>query len=191
MADKDGALKVLRQTFLQRINFKFDGGAGDVEITGKSFTKIVDLIENDNMEVKVHPDLDGEGVWRYEERTLYIPRIKGRLDESVVVHEGLHGFFFFENIAMLPIPEEAACFLVDVLYYRMTGLKDARFEHPVYNAAKPIAGAILKANAYGKTSKVAVDKAQWGTLLAAVRADPEYAKLAEPGTKYAREADEE
>ena len=191
MADKDGALKVLRQTFLERVNFKFDGGAGEVEITGKSFKTIVGLIEKDDMEVKVHPDLDGEGVWRHEERTLYIPRITGRIQEATVVHESLHGFFYFENIPMLSIQEEAACFLVEVMYFRMTGLSPARYDHPVFKAARPMADAILRANAYAKRSKDAVDTTQWANLLAKVRADPNYAKVAaEAGSKYARRADE-
>ncbi len=184
LADKDQVLKVLRQRFLRRINFSFAGGAGDVSITSKSFEKIIALIEADNMGVQVVKEMDFAGEWHPDDNTLVILPIMGRMAEATVLHESLHGWFDMEQIPIMAVQEEAACYVVDVLYFRMTGLADARFVDPIYDAAKPIARAILAASVSGKTPTVAVDTAQWKKLLGAVRADPAYEKIKDETVSY-------
>lgn len=184
MDDKDQVLKVLGQRFLRRINFTFQGGAGDVTVTSKSFEKIVGLIKADTMHVAVDKTLTTAGEWRSGGNTLAILPIKGRYDEATVLHESLHGLFDIEKTSLLAINEEAACYVVDGLYYKMTGLRDARVDNPIDNAAKPLATQVLKASVDGSTPTVTLGATAWGKLLDAVRADSTYVPVVNAGPTF-------
>lgn len=184
MDAKDQVLKVLAKPFLKRINFTFQGGSGDVTVDKKSFERIKGLIEADTMKVSVDKTLTVSGRWRSKLNTLIILPIQGRYDEATVLHEAVHGLFDIEKTSLLAINEEAACYVVDNLYYKMTGLKDARVDTPIDNAAKPLATQVLKASADGSTPTVTLGATAWGKLLDAVRADTTYTPVVDAGPTF-------
>ena len=189
MADKDVALTILRQKFLDRINFTFPGGSGDVTVDGGSFRRLVALIVSDKITVVADPTLTtSKGAWDSSTNTLTVATILGRDGEATVVHECLHGLFDIEGTSVLVAQEEAACYVVDVLYYKMTGFKESRYLNgkamAIKKAAQPVADTILAGSATGFGNPTAVDPAQFGAVVTAVLAIPYYANAAQGGAAY-------
>jgi hypothetical protein len=156
MSSTEVAMSVLRQPFLRRINFTFDGGGGYFSVLGGLFAAMADRMALDDgdsakISVRIEPKLESAG--DFVDNTIVLKNpITSRLDESALCHETLHAYFYDNDLqrSVYDNYEEAACYTVNVLYYVMTGLPQKRWARgrsaAIIQAARPVASAILNAD---------------------------------------------
>ena len=105
---------------------------------------------------------------------LLVPPILGREQEGLVMHECTHAFFDLKKTVIKATEEEAVCYVVDALYFRMTGLGPARWSNEPHKTAKAVANSLLHQYAIGTKGIPAVDLTAWHGLVLAVALNPTY-----------------
>lgn len=189
MADaKAQVLKLLRGREAARMNFQFPGGAGDILISKASFETVAAAIDAGKVHVSqvttlpagVGAQYTGTGTVNLME----VPAITGRVIEAYIMHECIHAYLDLISSNVQDVPEEAAAYVVADLYAKMTNLSDARFSGTPFDEARPLANAILRHRAKGTAGVPVVDATAWATLIAAVRAIPDYAALGTGSTGH-------
>ncbi len=102
--------------------------------------------------MEVEPTLEFAGDFIDNTIVLREP-ISGRLGQSALCHEALHAYLFYNDMQKIVFDnqEEAACYVVNALYYLLTGSPRSLWASQdcgeIMREALPIAEAILSANA--------------------------------------------
>jgi hypothetical protein len=105
---------------------------------------------------------------------LFIPRIFGRGEEGLTLHECTHAFFDLNKIKITAENEEAICYVVDALYFRMTALPQSRWTKSPHSTARLVADGLLKEYAAGTHAIPEVNATSWHIVRLAVMTDPIY-----------------
>jgi hypothetical protein len=98
----------------------------------------------------------------------------GRGDEGLVLHECTHAFFDITRQPIDALHEEAAAYVVDALYFRMTGLSRPRWSGPPHAAAGNVADSLLQDYQRGATAVPTVNATAWANLMSGIRSHRVY-----------------
>lgn len=182
MATKDEIIRLLTGTVARRIRFKVSLSTGSITINKAAFGTVASAIGTGKIKVTTTTTFDPgvgaeyhtDGVPDATSGTLRIPPICGREQEGMVMHECMHAFFDLKKIDIRATEEEAICYLVNALYFRMTGLTPTRWNNEPHKTAKAVADGLLHQYAIGTSGVPAVDANTWRVLVFAVAVNPTY-----------------
>jgi hypothetical protein len=180
VAMKERVLGLLRGPEALRIRFKVTTTSGPITINRATFATVAKAIDDGKVGVKPFTPDKSAGA-RYDPDAapgapsgqLFIPPILGRFEEAAVLHESTHAFFDLTKSGIQAAEEEAVCYVVTALYYRMTGLTPARWTVAPL-AGKPLVDALLRQYAVGVSGIPVVDAGAFRALVLAVMIDPTY-----------------
>src|SRR5262249_40079339 len=103
------------------------------------------------------------------------PKHFGRDLEGDVVHECTHaGFDVDKRNTLTALNEEAAAYIAEVLYYRMSNTPTAVSTSVIRDMARPVADRLLHEDQAGKTPIPAVDPLTFHALRAVIPVRPAY-----------------
>lgn len=176
MSTRDRVLELLRGREAQRIRFRFPNGSTPFTISAHSFARVARAIERGRVRVRVVTTF-GAGVaaeYHTDTNEIHTPPVLGRTDAGLVLHECTHAFFDLARVSITALDDEAAAYVVDALYFRMTGLARPRWNAVLHAAAGTVADGLLRHYAAGDTPLPTVDNTAWGNLRTAIRAHPVY-----------------
>jgi hypothetical protein len=100
--------------------------------------------------------------------TFDLPPLIGRADEGLVLHECMHAFY---DITLNPIDalhDEASAYVVDALYYRMTGLQRPRWNNAPHPLAGIVADGLLQDYQQGNVPVPSVNNTAWTNLMTVI-----------------------
>jgi hypothetical protein len=157
MAIKERVLGLLRGPEASRIRFTASTTSGPITINRETFATVARAIDAGKIKVTpkaafkpgVGAEYNTDAVPGASSGELLVPPILGREQEGVAMHECTHAFFDLKKTAIGATEEEAVCYVVDALYYRMTGLTPARWNYEPPKTAKSVADALLHQYAVG------------------------------------------
>lgn len=92
----------------------------------------------------------------------------------MLLHECTHAVFDLTKTLVTDNEDEAAAYVVDALYFRMTGLQRPRWSAEPHAIAGNVADALLRQYQAGKVRIPAVDPGLWTALRQAVMLHPIY-----------------
>jgi hypothetical protein len=177
MTSKERILQILSGPEAARIRFSFTAGTTSVTIARHVFERVARAIRHGHIGVSVsttfaagvgalyHPDTD----------TIETPPVYGRANEGLVLHECTHAYFdITSNAAVNALQDEAAAYVVDALYFRMTNLQRPRWNGGPHPVAGTVADLILAEYQLGAVPIPAVDPTAWNNLLNSVKTNPVY-----------------
>jgi hypothetical protein len=113
---------------------------------------------------------------------LRVKPMLGRGELGLVMHECTHAAYDLLRTGITAWDEEASCYVVDALYFRMTGLPLSRWNTPTHSAAGAVADDLLHKYARGTASIPTVSRAAWEALRAVVLVTPIYTFVMRPTT---------
>jgi hypothetical protein len=178
MTTRTQILHLLRGRETARIRFTFPFAGGTVTIGPGSFHYVAAAIELGKVRVdptNVFPSPDVAG--QYISGTPNVLRVKpilGREEEGMILHECTHAVFDLTRTQVTANQDEAAAYVVDALYYRMTGLRRPRWNAEPHATAGAVADALLSNYAAGTRGIPVVDANAWNLLCGRVMLDPYY-----------------
>jgi hypothetical protein len=176
MSTKDRVIHILRGIEAHRIRFSFPSGGGTIQVNRLSFDRVARAIEHGHITVKVsntfaagvgalyHPDTD----------TIETPPVIGRGNEGLLLHECVHASFDLAKTALPAVDDEAAAYVADALYFRMTGLPRPRWSAMLHAWAGTVADGILSDYQAGNTPIPAVSGFYWQALRIFIATHPVY-----------------
>lgn len=177
MTARDKVLSLLRGPVVSRIRFTFPFSGGTVTIAPASFHRVAYAIETGKVSLQVTntfpPGVGGQYTSGTPNRLSVAPLI-GRTEEGLLLHECTHALFDITKTQVTDNQDEAAAYVVDALYFRMTGLQRPRWDASLHGAAGKVADVLLGAYQAGKTGLPAVDPAAWTALQAQIMLHPIY-----------------
>jgi hypothetical protein len=177
-------VNILRGPEASRIRFTFPTDSGTITIAQYVFLRVARAIEGRKVGVTVRNDY-APGIGSYRQpNNLWVPPVIGRLDEGAVLHECIHAYFDLAKTEITALDEEAAGFVVDALYFRMTGLPRSRWDNNLSELAGFVASGLLAEYAAGKTPIPPVGRISWNLLRAAILFDPDYAETVGDGGSF-------
>ena len=129
MATKERILALLRGTEAGRIRFTVATTDGLVTVNRAVFETVATAIQTGKIKVTPQavfsPGVGAEyhtgAVPGGPSGELLIPPLFGREQEGMAMHELTHAFFDLKSTNITATEEEAVCYVVDALYFRMTG----------------------------------------------------------------------
>ena len=182
MATKERILALLRGTEAGRIRFTVATTDGLITINRAVFATVASAIQTGKIKVtpqavfapgvgaEYHPGAVPGG----PSGELLIPPLFGREQEGMAMHELTHAFFDLKSTNITATEEEAICYVVDALYFRMTGLTPARWSNEPHKTAGAVADGLLHQYQVGAVGIPAVDVTAWRGLVLAVALNPTY-----------------
>jgi len=177
MTTRQRVLDLLRGPQASRIRFTFPFFAGTVTISPVSFRHVATAIERGTMRLDVTnafpPGVAGQYI-SGTPNTLRIKPISGRIEEGLVLHECTHAIFDLTHTHVTANDDEAASYVVDALYFRMTGLRRPRWNGEPHATAGAVADALLRNYAVGTRGIPAIDAPSWNNLKATIMLHPVY-----------------
>ncbi len=177
MTTRQRVLDLLRGPQASRIRFTFPFFAGTVTISPVSFRHVATAIERGTMRLQVTnafpPGVAGQYI-SGTPNTLRIKPIFGRIEEGLVLHECTHAIFDLTHTHVTANDDEAASYVVDALYFRMTGLRRPRWSGEPHATAGAVADALLRNYAAGTRGIPAIDAPNWNNLKATIMLHPVY-----------------
>lgn len=182
MAMKERIIGLLEGYTAGRIRFKVPTPEGPVTVRRATFTTVSTAIRAGKIKVTpqstftqgVGAEYDSGAVAGGPSGELLVPPIFGRGEEGLAMHECTHAFFDLSKTNIRATQEEAVCYVVDALYFRMTGLKPSRWNNEPHKTAKSVADGLLRQYQIGATPIPAVDDSAWVDLVLAVAVNPTY-----------------
>ena len=177
MTTRQRVLDLLRGPQAARIRFTFPFFAGTVTITSASFARVARAIESGHMRLQVTNAFPAGVAGEYVSgtpNTLRIKPIVGRVEEGLLLHECTHAIFDLTHTHVTALDDEAASYVVDALYFRMTGLRRPRWNAQPHATAGAVADALLQHYARGTRGIPAVDHASWDALRGQIMVHPVY-----------------
>jgi hypothetical protein len=177
MTTRDKILSLLRGPIVARIRFTFPFKAGTVSIAPASFHRVADAIETGKVSLVVtntFPAGTGGSYTSGSPNTLRVAPLIGRVEEGLLLHECAHAVFDLTKTQVTDNEDEAASYVVDALYFRMTGLQRPRWDASLHGAAGKVADALLRQYQAGRTGLPAVDPVAWTALQAQIMLHPVY-----------------
>jgi hypothetical protein len=189
MTTKDRVIHILRGGEAHRIRFKIPATSGTITINRASFETVASAIQAGKIKVTaqtvfrpgVGAEYHGWAIAGGASGELVVPPILGREQEGLVLHECTHAFFDLVRSGVGASEEEAICYVVDALYFRMTGLTPPRWSNEPHKTAKAVADGLLHQYAKGDTPVPTVGTDEWHALVLAVMLNPTYL-LPPPGS---------
>jgi hypothetical protein len=106
--------------------------------------------------------------------TIETPPVIGRVSEGLLLHECTHAAFDLASSAIPAVDDEAASYVVDALYFRMTGLRRPRWNAQLHAFAGVLADALLREYQAGNTPVPAVEPLTWILLRTFIMTHPIY-----------------
>lgn len=177
MTTRQRVLNLLRGPVTGRIRFTFPFFAGTVTISPVSFHRVATAIERGHMRLDVTnafpPGVAGQYI-SGTPNTLRIKPIFGRVEEGLVLHECTHAIFDLTHTRVNANDDETASYVVDALYFRMTGLRRPRWNAEPHATAGAVADSLLRTYAAGTRGIPAIDAASWSSLKATIMLHPVY-----------------
>ncbi len=177
MTSREKILALLRGPVVSRIRFTFPFSGGTVTIAPASFHRVAQAIENGKIRLQVTnafpPGVGGQ----YTSGTpnlLAVAPLIGRTEEGLLLHECTHAVFDLTKTQVTDNEDEAASYVVDALYFRMTGLQRPRWNAEPHATAGRAADALLREYQSGRTGLPAIDPVAWTALRAQIALDPLY-----------------
>ena len=124
MSTRDHVIRVLRGGEASRIRFTIPAGGG-LTINAARFRAVARAIENNHIQVKVVTTFPaGVGaLYHPDTNTIETPPLLGRVSDGLLLHECTHAAFDIGHVGIVAVADEAAAYVVDALYFRMTGLQ--------------------------------------------------------------------
>ncbi|HJQ56649.1 MAG TPA: hypothetical protein VJ890_07070 [Vineibacter sp.] len=177
MTERDKVLNLLRGAVANRIRFTFPFRFGTVTIAGGSFTYVANAIESGRVRLQItntFPPGVGGQYTSGTPNTLRAAPLAGRVQEGLLLHECTHAVFDLTRTKVTDNEDEAACYVVNALYFRMTGLRPPRWNAEPHVTAGTVADDLLRKYQAGKVPIPPVDAALWTNLRATVALDPLY-----------------
>ncbi len=182
MATKERILALLRGEEAQRIRFAAHTTTGTITINRKTFAMIAAAISAGKIKITpqavfvpgVGAEYHGWAVPGGSSGELLVPPIFGREQEGLTIHECIHAFFDLQIINVRATEEEAICYVVDALYFSMSGLTTTRWNNEPHATAKSVAEGLLRQYQKGDVPTPKVDETAWNTLVLAVAMNPTY-----------------
>jgi hypothetical protein len=190
MTAKERVIHILRGHEAGRIRFKIPTKtAGTITINRASFETVASAIQAGKIKVTPQPvfragvgaEYHGWAIPGASSGELLVPPIFGREQEGLVAHECTHAFFDLTRSGVGAPEEEAICYVVDALYFRMTGLTTHRWNNEPHATAKAVADGLLRQYAKGDIPVPTVSDTEWRVLVLAVMLNPTYL-LPAPGS---------
>jgi hypothetical protein len=188
-------INLLRGPVVGRIRFTFPEGGGKFTIDSGMYRRVADAIERGSIGVVPTTDprlIPPEAGATYFDHwvpggMIYIrPGYFGRSLEGDVVHECTHAAFDLDMLkGLTALTEEAAAYVAETLYYRMTNISQARWGSVIRDVAVPVAERLLREYQAGNTPIPAVDPVVFHTLRAVIPLRPAYlGRAASNGGSY-------
>ena len=177
MTGRERILHLLRGPVAARIRFTFPGAGGTVTISPVSFRHVANHIESGHISIVFTNALPAGVGGQYISGTpnqLMVQPIIGRVEEGLILHECTHAVFDVTRTPVVANDDEAASYVVDALYFRMTGLRHPRWNVISHARAGQVADLLLKQYAEGTHGIPAVDPTAWTVLKATVMFRPNY-----------------
>ena len=182
MATKERILAMLRGEEAGRIRFSVHTTTGTITINRTTFTTVATAISAGKIKVTpqavfapgVGAEYHGWAIPGGSSGELLVPPIFGREQEGLTIHECIHAFFDLQIINVRATEEEAICYIVDALYFRMSGLTTTRWNNEPHATAKGVADGLLQQYQKGDVPIPRVDETAWNTLVLAVAMNPTY-----------------
>jgi hypothetical protein len=177
MSTRQRVLQLLRGPVASRIRFKFPFWAGTVTISPVSFRHVAHAIETGHVHLDVTNAFPAGVAGQYVSgtpNTLRVKPIIGRVEEGLVLHECTHAIFDLTHTHVAAIDDEAASYVVDALYFRMTGLPRPRWNAPTHATAGAVADRLLRHYAVGTRGIPTIDMASWNALRGTIMVRPIY-----------------
>lgn len=188
MAMKERVLGLLRGQEAARIRFTVPASIGAITIDRTTFTTVANAVVAGKVRVKRQatftPGVGAEygtgaapasgALPAAPSGELRVPPILGRVQEGLVMHECTHAFFDLTKSKIKATEEEAVCYIVNALYFRMTGLTPTRWTNEPHKTAKSVADGLLHQYAVGVAGVPAVNRDTWRTLVVTVGLNPTY-----------------
>jgi hypothetical protein len=189
MSTKEKVVHLLRGHDTARIRFKVPSKIGVITINRASFLSVASAIESGKIKVTprtgfragVGAEYHGWAIPGGRTGELVVPPIIGREQQGLILHECAHAFFDLTSSGVGAAEEEAICYVVDALYFRMTGLTPARWSNEPHKTAKAVADGVLHHYAIGDTPVPTLSLKEWHALVFAVMLNPTYL-LPAPGS---------
>jgi hypothetical protein len=180
MTPKERVLQVLRGHEASRIRFRVPSVG--ITINRATFLTVAHAIEIGHIGVVPTTHFDHNVAAKYDSGAapgapsgqLFTSPILGREQEGLILHECTHGFFDLKKTDITAENEEAICYVVDALYFRMTGLNRSRWAKPPHSTARLVADELLKQYAAGTHGVPEVNTIWWHTVRVAVILTPPY-----------------
>jgi len=175
MSTREHIVRLLRGTEASRIRFRIPA-AGGLTINHRLFHRVADAIDHHHIHVKVSTTFAaGVGaLYHPDTNTIETPPLFGRPNEGLVLHECTHAAFDLGRVVIAAVADEAAAYVVDALYYRMTGLARPRWNAQLHALAGNVADGLLQQYQVGNVAIPAVDTIRWLALGAFIASHPVY-----------------
>ena len=177
MSGRVKVLNLLRGPVAARIRFKFPFAFGTVTIAPASFQRVARGIETGeiHLDFTTHFDQGVAGLYSSgTPNTLDVAPLIGRSEEGLLLHECTHAVFDLTRTQVTDNEDEAAAYVVDALYFRMTGLRRPRWSGEPHATAGAVADALLRDYQAGNVAVPFVDPDAWNTLRGTVMMHPVY-----------------
>lgn len=169
-------MDILRGSPANRIRFHFDSGGSTHTISRRTFLRVANAIDRRTVSVTVSTTFDpGVGaLYHSSTNNIETPPVIGRVNEGLVMHECTHAAFDLTKTAVAAVDDEAASYVVDAMYFRMTGLARPRWNAGLHGLAGNIADGILRAYQAGREPVPTADSVNWNLLRAFLFTHPIY-----------------
>jgi hypothetical protein len=159
-----------------RFSFPVAGTGSVVTINHLAFARVARAIRHGHIKINVTTSMpSGVGAQYHSDTdTIDVKSVIGRADGGLVLHECTHAWFDITSNPLKALDDEAASYVVDGLYYRMTGLTPPRWNGPPHPSAGVVAGPLLQAYQIGSIAMPVVAPAPWAALRVAIMTTPPY-----------------
>jgi hypothetical protein len=176
MATRDRVLQILRGTEASRIRFSFRVAAANIVVNRATFSSVAQAIESNRIHITVSTTFPAGVGAQYapDTNTIETPPVIGRVDEGLLLHECTHAAFDLASTAIPAVDDEAAAYVVDALYFRMTGLKRPRWNAQLHAFAGALADGLLDQYQAGTRRVPAVGMITWPLLRLFIMTHPVY-----------------
>jgi hypothetical protein len=152
-----------------------------------TFQRVARAVENGTIKVKIsNAFAAGVGaLYHPDTNTIETPPVIGRVNEGLLLHECVHASFDLARTDLLAVDDEAAAYVTDALFFRMTGLTRPRWSNQPHAWAGILADGLLRDYQSGNSPVPSVDDVTWILMRGFIMTNPVYmAGPAGTGGKY-------
>lgn len=177
-------INLLRGPVVGRIRFTFPEGAATIAVNRVTYGHVADAIERGRIGVmpttdtRLIPASAGAsyfGHWAPGGMLYVRPKCFGRDLEGDLVHECTHAGFDVDQLnGLTALTEEAAAYVAETLYYRMTNFPHTKWGSVARDVAVPVADRLLHEYQAGNTPVPAVDPVTFHALRGVIPVRPAY-----------------
>lgn len=201
---RERVLQVLRGNNAQRINFRISLGTRTIEVNGSTFRRVADAIEAGRVNLFVlrenqMPTVGAAAVYSsvagvatnpgytslfrsstIPANSLFIQRLHGRVEESLLIHEAVHASLDLTRSNYLTVGgDEAICYIAEVLYRRITGLENSRvtWGEDIRTVALPLVNSMVQSRNFLSNRPIEVDQELLLDLVFAINKNSLYSRI--------------